>query len=93
MVEVPQELREALLPFIMAAAVGHTIEMDVADAKPNQHSARPLLGFPGYVGQYAAQSRVSWADWKRLLDAYDNVGLLQADMEARALSTSNGDAK
>lgn len=30
-------------------------------------------------GQYAAQSRVSWADWKRLLDAAERAGLLNFD--------------
>ena len=69
-------LAEALRPFVMAAAVGWSVENDVAAAKPNQHSKYPLVAFAGYAGQYAAQSRVSWADWKRLLEAADEAGLL-----------------
>lgn len=70
------DLHEALKPFLFAAAVGWSVEHDVNAAKPNQHTERPLLAFAGYAGQYAAQSRVSWADWKRLLDAADSAGLL-----------------
>ncbi len=70
------DLREALRPFIFAAAVGWSVENDVAKAQPDQHSDRPLIAFAGYVGQYAAQSRVSWADWKRLLNAADKSGLI-----------------
>lgn len=71
-----QELRDALEPFLAAAAVGYCVEEDVKRAKPNQHTERPLIAFAGYAGQYAAQSRVSWAQWKRLLDAADEAGLL-----------------
>lgn len=62
-------LLDALRPFVLAAAVGWSVEDEVNKAAPNQHTSRPLLGFGGYAGQYAAQSRVSWADWKQLLDA------------------------
>lgn len=71
------DLRAALRPFLFAASVGFCVEQDVADAKPRQHSESPLIGFAGYAGQYAAQSRVSWADWKRLLDAAFAAGLLE----------------
>lgn len=73
------DLREALRPFLFAASVGWCVEQDVAEAKPRQHTDRPLIAFAGYAGQYAAQSRVSWADWKRLLDAADKAGLLQTE--------------
>lgn len=73
------DLREALRPFIFAAAVGWSVENDVAKANPDQHTDRPLIAFAGYAGQYAAQSRVSWADWKRLLDAAERSGLLSDD--------------
>jgi hypothetical protein len=73
------ELIKALRPFLLAAAVGHCVEMDVRDAKPNQHSERPLVAFAGYAGHYAAQSRVSWADWKCLLNAADSAGLLASE--------------
>jgi len=76
---VTDELKEALLPFLHAAAVGWSVEDQVKIAKPNQHSERPLIAFAGYAGQYAAQSRVSWADWKRLLDAADKCGMLGAE--------------
>lgn len=78
MSEEPMEwaLAKALEPFILAAAIGHSIEEQVREANPNQHSQTQLIGFGGYVGQYAAQSRVSWADWKRLLDAAYDAGLL-----------------
>lgn len=75
------DLRAALRPFIHAAAVGWSVEHDVAKAQPNQHTDRPLIAFAGYAGQYAAQSRVSWADWKRLLDACDKAGLLNEETE------------
>lgn len=69
-------LQAALRPFIIAAAIGWSVEQDVLKAKPNQHVERPLVGFAGYAGQYAAQSKVAWADWLRLLDAAYAAGLL-----------------
>lgn len=41
----------------------------------------PLLAFASYAGHYAAQSRVSWADWKRLLDAADKAGIIYEGTE------------
>lgn len=76
---IPDDLRAALEPFLFAAAVGCLIEQDCRAARPDQRTARPLIGFPGYVGHYAAQSRVSWSDWKRLLDAAEDAGLLKPD--------------
>lgn len=76
---LPEELVSALRPFLHAAAVGWSVESEVARAKPNQHTERPLIAFAGYAGQYAAQSRVSWADWKRLLSACDDFGLLSTE--------------
>ena len=73
------DLRKALQPFIYAAAIGWSVEQDCAEAKPRQHAEHPLVAFASYCGQYAAQSRVSWADWKRLLDACDKAGLLNGD--------------
>ena len=73
------DLEEALRPFIFAAAVGWSVEQDVNAAKPNQHTEHPLIAFGAYAGQYAAQSRVSWADWLRLLDACDEAGLLKTE--------------
>jgi len=67
---------KALEPFLWAAAVGFCVEREVDAAKPNQHTDRPLICFGGYAGHHAAQSRVSWADWKRLLDAAADAGLL-----------------
>ncbi|WP_380873651.1 hypothetical protein ACFB49_42930 [Sphingomonas sp. DBB INV C78] len=81
MADIATDLVSALRPFINAAAIGWLIEQDVNAAKPKQHSERPLIGFAGYVGQYAAQSRVSWADWKRLLDAAEEAGLLKTGGE------------
>lgn len=75
------DLREALRPFIFAAAVGWSVENDVRKAQPNQHTDRPLLAFASYAGHYAAQSRVSWADWKRLLDAADKAGIIYEGTE------------
>jgi hypothetical protein len=79
MSDIPEELAAALRPFIYAAAVGYCVEGDVERAKPRQHSKHPLVCFAGYAGHYAAQSRVSWADWKRLLDAADKCGLVQSE--------------
>lgn len=73
------DLREALRPFLFAAGVGWCVEKDVADAKPRQHTDHPLIAFASYAGKYAAQSRVSWADWKRLLDAAVRAGLLEPE--------------
>lgn len=78
MTDITSDLHEALRPFVHAAAIGWLIEQQVEEAKPNQHTERPLLGFAGYAGHYAAQSRVSWADWKRLLEAADKAGLLKS---------------
>lgn len=75
--DIPLDLREALRPFLFAAGVGWCVEQEVDEAKPRQHTDRPLIAFGCYAGQYAAQSRVSWSDWKRLLDAADNAGLLK----------------
>lgn len=67
---------EALRPFLLAACVGWAVEQQVADAKPRLPGDRPLIPAAVYAGHYAAQSRVSWADWKRLLDAAEAAGLL-----------------
>jgi hypothetical protein len=77
--EIPVELREALRPFIFAAAVGWSVAEAVREAKPNQHSKYPLVAFGSYAGQYAAESRVSWRDWQDLLDAADKCGLLASE--------------
>ena len=66
-------LLEALHPFLLAAAVGWAVEQDVAAAKPRYNR---LICSAGYAGHHAAQSRVSWAAWKRLLDAAEAAGLL-----------------
>lgn len=79
---IPADLRAALKPFVSAAAVGFMIEQDCKAANLDQRTDRPLIGFPGYVGQYAAQSRVSWSHWKHLLDAAYDAGLLSPDDEA-----------
>ena len=84
---ISPELMNALRPFLLAASVGYCVEQDVREAKPNQRSASPLIAFAGYAGHYAAQSRVSWAQWKRLLDAADDAGLLAAEH-----ATETGDA-
>lgn len=70
------DLRAALAPFLKAAAIGFCVEGSVNDAKVQEKGLTKLLAFGGYAGQYAAESRVSWADWKRLLDAADDAGLL-----------------
>lgn len=70
------ELIEALRPFLFAACVGSLVADEVDEKKPNQRTERPLIAFGTYAGQYAAQSRVSWADWKNLLDASFKAGLL-----------------
>lgn len=80
--QTEREVIEAIKPFLFAAAVGWSVEQDVAAAKPNQHTERPLISFPGYAGHYAAQSRVSWADWKRLLAAAEQAGWLDGLNEA-----------
>ena len=82
-------LIEALSPFLYAAAVGFCVERDVDAAKPDQRTDRPLICFGGYAGHYAAQSRVSWADWKRLLDAAQDAGLLD-QTEAIRTGANNG---
>lgn len=74
---VMDDLRAALAPFLHAACVGWMVEQDCREAKPNQHTDHPLIAFASYCGQYAAQSRVSWADWRNLLDVADRVGLLR----------------
>jgi len=77
MSDIPEDLREALKPFLFAACVGSMIADEVDAAKPDQHTKRPLIAFGSYAGQYAAQSRVSWMDWKKLLDAAYAAGLLE----------------
>ena len=47
-----------------------------ACGQPRQHTDRPLIALASYAGQYAPQSRVSWAGWKCLLDAADKAGLI-----------------
>jgi hypothetical protein len=79
---VTPELAKALVPFIYAAAVGWSVAKEVDEAKPNQHTKNPLLCFGSYAGQYAAESRVSWGDWKNLLDAAYTAGLLASDGDA-----------
>ncbi len=74
--KLPPKLVDALLPFLNAAAVGYCVEGEVDRAQPNQHTKRPLIAFAGYAGHYAAQSRVSWHDWKTLLNVSDELGLL-----------------
>jgi hypothetical protein len=73
--QIPDKLEQALLPFINASAVGGLIEQDVRDANPNQRSRSELIGFGGYVGQYAAQSRVSWRNWKDLFDVCSDLNI------------------
>lgn len=77
--EVPDSFLKALDAFLHAAAVGYCVERDVAEAKPSQHTERPLVAFAGYAGQYAAQSRVSWNDWKHLLSEADAAGILSRE--------------
>jgi hypothetical protein len=72
----PPDLRAALAPFLYAACAGWMVEQDCREAKPDQQSERPLIGFAGYCGHFAAQSKVSWADWKNLLDAGYRAGFL-----------------
>lgn len=81
MTDIPDDLRDALRPFIYAACVGSMIADEVDAAKPNQHRKRPLIAFGSYTGQYAAQSNVSWMDWKKLLDAAYAAGLLEGMAE------------
>jgi hypothetical protein len=73
------KLIDALRPFVFAAAVGYSVAEVVDKAKPDQLTERPLICFGSYAGQYAAESRVSWAAWKRLLDEAYNFGLLDPD--------------
>jgi hypothetical protein len=79
--KIPYGLVDALRPFLHAAAVGYCVEKDVEEANPRQHTKHPLIAFAGYAGHYAAQSRVSWADWKRLLDVADDAGFLNDDTQ------------
>ncbi len=60
---VPPELRAALLPFLGAAAVGLEVERAVRAAPTNPSEFAHI-----YAAHHAAQSRVSWADWKRLAE-------------------------
>lgn len=61
---------DAVEPFACAAEMGRQAEEVVR--KTDMTPVTALLGIPGYVAVSVAQDRISWADWKRLLEAYNS---------------------
>lgn len=64
-----QRLRSATAPFAKAASVGIITYDAVEAADLYGNGLTTLIGISGYAAQHAAESRVSWADWRDLAAA------------------------
>jgi hypothetical protein len=63
-----QRLRAATEPFAKAAAVGICTYNAVAAADLYGNGVTTLIGISGYAGCHAAESRISWANWRQLAE-------------------------